>query len=126
MASLAWSGCSASGPAFQRVQIPEGKSVVYAYRSGSLIGWAVRPSVNCGDTGASLAPSGYHPFVVAPGSVTCSAATESRAEVRVDAKANEESYVRETIGVGIFVGRPHLQVVDKATGAQEIEACKMQ
>lgn len=126
VAAVASTACSARGPAFQRLDIPSGKGVIYAYRPNTMVGAAIQPTVNCGSTGVSLPPGGYHPFVVDPGSVTCSAKTESRAEVLVDVRANEDSYVRETIGVGFFVGRPHLQVVDKEKGQQEIKDCKLQ
>ena len=126
MAALGGVGCAASGPAFQKVTAPTGKSVIYAYRSSSIMGAAIQPAVHCGSDSAVLSRGGYHPFVVDPGAVTCSASTESTAEVNVDAKPGEENYVRESIGVGFFVGRPHLKVMDKQTGEQEASDCKLQ
>jgi hypothetical protein len=125
-AAVSWVGCSASGPAFHEIQVPAGKSVIYAYRPKSIFGAAIQPSVNCGGPGPGLAPGGYHPFVVEPGTVTCTAKTEARSEVQVDATSDGPSYVRERIGIGFFVGHPHLEVVDTATGAREIQACKQQ
>jgi hypothetical protein len=123
---LGGAGCAASGPAFQKIAVPDGKSVIYAYRPSTLIGGAIRPAVQCGSSSIVLSRGGYHPFVVDPGTVLCSASTEATSEVNVDAKPGEENYVREKIGVGFFVGRPHLQVMDKETGEQEVRECKLQ
>jgi hypothetical protein len=38
----------------------------------------------------------------------------------------QESYVKEEIGWGFFVGRPHLYLVDKEAGESEIQGCKLQ
>lgn len=119
-------GCAASGPAFQRVAIPDGKSVIYAYRPSSIFGGGVVPTVTCGSSGVSLSRGGYHPFVVEPGTVTCSASTESTSTVRVDARANEAAYVKEQIGMGFFIGRPHLTVVSAEEGEREAGKCKLQ
>ena len=126
LAATAGIGCSASGPAYQKIAVPEGKSVVYAYRPKSIFGAAIQPRVSCGLPGPGLKPGGYHAFVLDPGTVTCSASTESTSEVQVDAAPNGSSYVREKIGLGFFVGRPHLEVVDEATGEREIGNCKQQ
>lgn len=120
------SGCAVSGPPFQKIQIPEGKSVIYAYRPSSFFGAALRPTVSCGQEGVSLGRGGYHPFVVDPGSLVCRAATEATSEVDVRSSAAQESYVKEEIGWGFFVGRPHLYLMDKATGESEIGDCKLQ
>ena len=124
-ASLA-AGCAASGPAFQRVAIPDGKSVIYAYRPNSIFGGGVVPTVTCGASAVSLSRGGYHPFIIDPGTVTCHAATESTSTVRVDTRPNEASYVKEEIGMGFFIGRPHLQVTSKETGESEVLECKLQ
>ncbi len=119
-------GCAASGPAFQRVAVPDGKSVIYAYRPSSIFGGAVVPTVTCGASGVPLSRGGYHPFIVEPGTVTCSASTESTSTVRVDARANEAAYVKEKIGMGFFIGRPHLTVVSAEEGEREAGKCKLQ
>jgi len=119
-------GCAVSGPPFQRVQIPEGKSVIYAYRPSSIFGAALKPAVSCGAAGFNLARGGYHPFIVDPGTTVCRASTEATSEVDVECKTGEERYVKEEIGWGFFVGRPHLYVMDNATGESEIQDCRLQ
>lgn len=126
LASSLTLGCAAGGPAFQKVTIPEGKSVIYAYRPNSIFGGAIVPTVTCGTQGVSLSRGGYYPFVLDPGDVTCSASTESTSTVHVEARSNEAAYVKERIGLGFFVGRPHLQVVSPEEGEQAARECKLQ
>lgn len=126
LAACTWAGCAASGPAFQKIAVPDGKSVIYAYRPNSLFGGGIRPAVHCGDSSSVLSRGGYHPFIMTPGTVRCSASTESTSEVNVDAKPGDASYVREQIGMGFFIGRPHLQVMDRQTGEQEASDCRME
>ncbi len=42
-----------------------------------------------------------------------------------DVHAGPRAYVRGSIGVGFFVGRPSLEVVDHTTGEREIRTCKL-
>jgi hypothetical protein len=119
-------GCAAGGPAFQKVAVPDGKSVIYAYRPNSLFGGGIVPTVTCGAQGVALSRGGYHPFVVDPGDVNCTASTESTSTVRVDARANEASYVKERIGMGLFVGRPHLTEMSPEEGEREARECRLQ
>jgi hypothetical protein len=39
--------------------------------------------------------------------------------------AAETTYVKGTVGVGFFVGRPNLSVVDPAVALTEIKECKL-
>jgi hypothetical protein len=100
--------------------------VIYVYRPKSFIGGGVQPKVSCGQESVSLAPGGYHPYVVDPGTVTCRASTESTAEVDVKSVAGEPSYVKEEIGAGVLVGHPHLYLVDTNSGETEAGKCKRQ
>lgn len=119
-------GCAAGGPPYQRLAIPDGKSVVYAYRPNSFLGGGITPTVTCGTKGVALSRGGYHPFVVDPGTVTCSASTESTSTVRVEARPNEAAYVKERIGMGVLVGRPHLTVMAPEEGEREARECRLQ
>ena len=126
LAASIGAGCAASGPQFQKIPVPAGKSVVYAYRPTTLAGGAIKPTLACGTARVVLPRGGYYPFVVEPGNVVCHAATEASSTVEVDARPNEAAYVKETIGIGILVGRPHLQVVPPSVGASEIGECSLQ
>jgi len=104
---------------------PEGKSVIYAYRPSSIFGAALKPAVSCGAAGFNLAVGGiirssWIPVHRVPG------IDEATSEVDVECKTGEERYVKEEIGWGFFVGRPHLYVMDNATGESEIQDCRLQ
>jgi hypothetical protein len=45
--------------------------------------------------------------------------------VTLDVKAGGVYYVKGTVGVGFFVGRPHLIVVPQSIGETEITECKL-
>jgi hypothetical protein len=45
--------------------------------------------------------------------------------VTLDVKAGEVYYIKGTVGVGFFVGRPHLIVVPRAIAENEILECKL-
>lgn len=53
------------------------------------------------------------------------ARTESESAVTVDVKAGEVYYVKGEVGVGFFVGRPHLRVVPREKGEKEIAECTL-
>ena len=120
-------GCASLGPSYQKVeQIPENKGLIYIYRTSSIVGGAVSPDVKVGDTVVTtLYKGGYYPYFADPGEVELWAKTESRSAVTLDVKAGEIYYVKGSIGVGFFVGRPHLMVVTKEVGEKEITDCKL-
>lgn len=120
-------GCASLGPAYTKVeQIPENKGLIYIYRPSSIVGGGISPDVKVGETViATLYNGGYYPYFANPGEVELWAKTESKSAVTLDVKPGETYYVKGTIGVGFFVGRPHLIVVSPEEGAKEIAACKL-
>ncbi|WP_160714357.1 DUF2846 domain-containing protein [Chitinophaga solisilvae] len=56
------------------------------------------------------------------GSTTFSAKTESKSEVTIDIQPGKAYFVRGSIAMGAFVGRPKLNVVDALTGLKEYNA----
>lgn len=120
-------GCASLGPAYTKVeQIPENKGLIYIYRPSSIVGGGISPDVKVGGTViATLYNGGYYPYFANPGEVELWAKTESKSAVTLDVKPGETYYVKGTIGVGFFVGRPHLIVVSPEEGAKEIAACKL-
>jgi len=125
---LAISGCAATlGPQFEAVTaVPSGKALVYIYRTPKFAGGGVSYEIHHGDKIITrLSSGGYYPYITDPGEVEIWAKTESRASVTLNLKAGETKYVKGEVGMGFFVGRPKLQVVDNATGAEEITQCKL-
>jgi hypothetical protein len=124
---LVIAGCATLGPAFQPVNsIPEGVGLIYLYRESAFFGGGVTYDVKVGETVITTLPSGgYYPYLVKPGEVELWAKTEARSAVTVDVKAGEVYYVKGEVGVGFLVGRPHLRVVTREKGEQEIKDCKL-
>jgi len=117
----------AHGPSFVKEEkIPEQKGLVYLYRKG-LSGALLVPVISCnGKTFVSLKSGCYYPYFADPGKNFFSAQTESYTQVSVDVEPGKTYYVRLRVGIGFFVGRPHLILVDEEKGAKEIKGCKLQ
>lgn len=123
--------CAASGPRYEAAaQAPAGKGLVYIYRPGKFMGGGVVFDVHAGPKAdnhpvVELASGGYFPYYAEPGELELWSKTESTSSVTLDVKAGQTAYVRGSIGVGFFVGRPSLEVVDHNTGEREIRECKL-
>jgi hypothetical protein len=124
---LLLSGCATLGPKFEAA--PEGsadKAMIYVYREAGFIGGGVSYMVRVNDADVSTLPAGgYFLYLSTPGEVEISAKTEAKTSVTLDAKAGQTYYIKGTIGVGVFVGHPHLTVVDNEIGAAEIAKCSL-
>jgi hypothetical protein len=126
---LGLTGCATLGPVYQKVEnIPENSSVVYIYRPSGFVGGGVAPNLYT-DKGKTylvkIYPGGYFPYFAKPGEVDFSAATEAESSVTLDIKPGQIYYVKLTIGIGFFVGRPHLIIVPPEVGEKEIAECKL-
>ena len=132
LAAIALLGaCAATGPRYEAAaQAPAGKGLVYIYRPGKFMGGGVVFDVHAGPKAenhavVALQSGGYFPYYAEPGELELWSKTESTSSVTVDVKAGEMAYVRGSVGVGFFVGRPSLEVVDRSTGEREIRECKL-
>jgi hypothetical protein len=125
--SLLAAGCASLGPAYTPVSnAPKDKATVYVYRSPGFAGSAIsyKVAVNGVDV-SSLPTGGYFVYYATPGENEFSAKTEAKTSVTIDAKRGETYYVKGTMGMGVFVGHPHLVQVDSNAGSQEIAKCKL-
>jgi hypothetical protein len=124
-------GCAASGPKYEEPEaIPSGQGLVYIYRPSKAIGGGVSFDIHTGTKEedhevTTLKNGGYFPLYTPPSELTLWAKTESEASVTLDVKEGETYYVKGTVGVGFFVGRPRLEVVDSETGAREVKECNL-
>ena len=124
-------GCAATGPTYTAMEtIPEGKALVYIYRPQKFMGGGVYFDVHAGNRHAhqeivTLKNGGYFPYITDPGEMELWAKTESTSSVTLDLNAGDTSYVRGSVGVGAFIGRPKLTIVDNAVGAAEVRECKL-
>lgn len=124
---LLLSSCASLGPAYQKAdKIPEGAGLVYLYRPSSFVGGGVSYDIKVGETViTTLYNGGYYSYFAKPGEVEFWAKTESKSSVTLDVKAGQTYYLKGTVGVGFFVGRPHLMVVSTDVGEKEIVECKL-
>jgi hypothetical protein len=119
-------GACAGGPKFTPDTAAQSdRATVYIYRPGSF-GAAVRPNVNAnGVPLAEMQAQGYFVYHAAPGELELTAKTEASSSVTLDIKAGQTYYVKGSVGMGFFVGHPHLVIVSNDVGAKEIAECKL-
>jgi hypothetical protein len=138
--ALVASGC-ASGPQYKDVaaSIPtlnKSQGRIYFYRSDSMFGAAIQPSINLNGSLVGLSKPGGFFFVDEPaGQYVVSTTTETEKTVSFSLDAGETKYVKTRVGLGLLVGRiiPSLESSDDAqrdldglhyTGTQAISASK--
>ena len=118
-------GC-ASGPKFSDVKgsIPDvapelGR--IYFYRP-SAVGAAVQPNIRLNDdVVGEMVPLGFFFVDRYPGNYVVSASTESDASVSLTLEPKQTQYVRGSLSIGFFVGRPVLTLVDQTSALAEME-----
>lgn len=121
-------GCSAKGPKFSEVEkIEKGKSVVYVYRPSAFVGGGVTYDVHAKKSDGSdvvignLKSGGYLKYKTKPDEIEFWAKTESKSSVTIDAQANKMYCIKGEVGIGFFIGRPHLRIVDNALCMKELK-----
>lgn len=111
-------GC-ASGPKFSEMQskiptLASSEGRIYIYRD-SLFGAAIVPAVyvNGQEVGRSLANSFF--FIDRPpGEYKVAATTEVEKSVSLALAAGESKFVKVSIGLGLFAGRPNFELVNES------------
>ncbi|MGW8248603.1 MAG: DUF2846 domain-containing protein [Acidiferrobacterales bacterium] len=125
---LLMTGCATTlGPQFESVTtIPSGKALIYIYRTPQFVGSGVAFDIHHDDKVVTrLVSGGYYPYITDPGVIRLWAKTEAESSVTLYMRSGETRYVKGAIGIGFFMGRPKLDVVDNVTGAKEIAECKL-
>jgi len=118
-------GCASGLPFKSITEIPQGKGLVYVYRPSGVVGCAVSFDVYAGNENLGrLLPGGYLTYFANPGELELWGKTEAKGSITLDVKANQIQYVKGSLSVGFFVGRPVLMVVEPEIGQQEIAECK--
>lgn len=88
---------------------PAGKGQVVFFRPSNMMGMALSFSVHEGDAGiGKLGNGSYFVHVVDPGAHLFTIQSEVTDKLTLEVDAGETYYVKQTIGVGIVAGRPHL------------------
>lgn len=122
-----FTGCIATGPAFQRVNpIPSGKGVVYVYRSPGGGAPLIYGTVTANNTPImKIRDGGYFPYIADPGTVHFEVSTEATSEADVTVEAGMEKYLKITIGHDFLVGRLNFTEVSPEIGSTEVKVCKL-
>lgn len=125
--ALMLSSCATLGPQYQKVDsFQKNKGLVYIYRPSKFVGGGVSYTVSAGDTPViKLYNGGYYPYFSEPGEIEFWAKTETKSSVTLDVKPGQTYYIKGTVGVGAFVGRPHLMIVEPSAAETEIAECKL-
>jgi len=127
---LAVAGCLLSSCAsVQREAAPAqpdrpqaGKGLVIFYRERHFTGGGVSYKVFDNGTRIGGLPNGaYFVYQAQPGVHTFTAATEVTDEKPLAVEAGKTYYIRGEVQMGVFVGRPHLIIVDRQEAANKIK-----
>lgn len=114
---------------FQEVSnIPEGKALVYIYRTKTF-GSAVHHTVNVNESTVSdfhLYPKGYLVYYADPGENRFWAEIAGLdTEVILNVEAGKTYYIEGSIKMGVVVGRPYLEIQDPEKGSRDVRRCKL-
>lgn len=118
----------AQAPVGQVAAPPAGKGQVVFFRESKLGGMALSFSVHEGDKGVGKLGNGSYFVVVSePGQHTFTIQSEATDKLTLEVESGETYYVKQTIGMGIMMGRPHLTPSDQAefTKAKVKESTKV-
>jgi len=104
-------------------QLTDDCALLHLYRPKTMIGFAVSYGVHLDDEDVFLAKNNSKTTVriTSAGLKTVWGQTEARSEVSVDIQLGHEYYVRCGLGMGAFVGRPRLVIVDNKEGKKQFD-----
>ena len=82
--------------------------------------------ITCGHESIELASGGFYEFVQDSGPVTCVAATGTAAELKFDARAGEQYFIKEDVDSSGLGSRVRFSLMNAAVGEDEIRDCSRQ
>lgn len=124
--ALLVAGC-ATGPKFTEVSgaiptLKQGEGRIYFYRT-SAMGAAIQPTINLnGSAVGTSQPSGFF-FVDRPaGPYEVLMGTEVERKLSFVLESGQERFVRTSITLGLFIGRPYAELVDPKDARGELSS----
>lgn len=126
-AAVLLSACAATGPKHSemRASMPQLKADqgrIYFYRTSSMFGAAMQPSVMLnGRTVGESKPGGFFYVDQPAGPQEVSTSTEVEKKLTFTLERGQTRYVRTSVGFGVAVGRVYPELVDNATGEKELQ-----
>lgn len=135
LAAVLLTGCASvskapeqSSAEAKRFEVPEGKGVVYLYRTGRMVGAALQymVKVNGIDAGGT-GPGTFFRWELSPGAYSISSSTnESSATVQVEVEAGQLYFFNQTGRLGLTQGgRVTIERVDEETGKKDVGGLRL-
>ena len=127
LACVMLAGCGAQGEAFQPRTTPASQAVIYIYRPYGLLSSQSNPMITCGHESIELDGGGFDEFVADSESVTCSAVTDPSAELKFDARAGEQYFIREDVeSSALASSHVRFKLMNPDVGRDQISQCNRQ
>jgi hypothetical protein len=124
------SGCATGGFSYGEMSgtippVQANACRVFFYRSASMIGAALQPDIrfDAQVVGRSQ-PGGFFYVDTLPGRHLVTSQTEVEARLEFDLAAGQTMYVASSIGLGILVGRVHLNMKPEPTALSELASLR--
>ncbi|TAK83324.1 MAG: DUF2846 domain-containing protein [Aquabacterium sp.] len=116
----------ASGPKLSEVKssippLAADQGRIFFYRSSSMVGAAVQPSIYLNDqvVGTSV-PGGFFYADAKAGNVSVATTTEVEKKLTFLLEPGQTRYVKTSVSFGLLAGRVQPELVDAATGEKEL------
>ena len=119
-------GCGAQGEAYQPSAAPASRSLIYIYRPYKFLSSEATPMITCGHDSIELAAGGFFQFVGDSGPVTCVAATDTATELKFDAHAGEQYFIKEDVDPAGLGSHVRFSLMNAAAAGEEIKECNRQ
>jgi hypothetical protein len=116
----------ATGPKFADVAssmptLKAGEGRIYFFRSSSMVGAAIQPEIRLtGQVVGQSKPGGFFYVDRPAGNYVASASTETEKTVSFTLQPGETKYIRSSIGMGLFAGRPLLEPENPEKASAEL------
>ena len=127
LACMMIAGCGVQGEAYQPRPTPAAQAVIYIYRPYELLGSQADPMITCGHETIELEKAGFDEFIADTGPVACSAVDDPGADLKFDAHAGEQYFIREdVVSSGLAGSRVHFKLMNPEVAGDQIKECNRQ
>lgn len=106
-------------------EVSENKGLIYFYRDKAFVGGGISYYIYDGETKIGALKNGtFFFYEEMPGKKTYCGKTESKSCVTVSVEAGKTYYIKGDINMGVFVGRPELNVMPQEVGKYSIKSLR--
>ncbi|MDR3219830.1 MAG: DUF2846 domain-containing protein [Dysgonamonadaceae bacterium] len=108
-------------PQSPEYELTDDCALLHIYRPGSMAGMAISYTLRLDDEEIFRVKNKSKTTIrfTGGGAITLWAKTETKTELSMDIQLGKEYYVRCGVGMGAFVGRPKIEIVDNEKGQAE-------